>query len=294
MIVDGRHLLFRNADSNRQLVADVDGETFSVGGVFGFLTTLIKLKRRYLGQIVVAWEGETKNFRFGLWPGYKKRKPPTDEMRVFLSELWQQEVWLREILAHLNVKQFDGFECEADDVVGTLAMRWSEPRIGIYSGDSDLRQLVTKDDRVFVLAPGKKGAETKYGFSEVVERHGVMPCQLPALKALAGDSSDSIPGVPGVGDKTAAAWLSVYGVAECVIEAAHAGEFTEKKRASVLASEANIRIFLALTTIKRDVKLIPQRCFNDPMKARRLMRRLEFRRLLDAGSFADLRQLGCF
>jgi DNA polymerase-1 len=292
MIVDGRHLLFRNADVNRAMVANVDGETVSTGGVFGFMTTLMKLKRRYRGQVVIAWEGETRNFRYGLWPTYKKKPPPTDEMVVFLADLNSQERQLREILSNLNVKQFDGFECEADDVVGTLASRWSHPTIGIFSGDSDLRQLVTEDDRVFVLAPGKKGADTKYGHDEVIERHGVPPCKLPALKALAGDSSDNIPGVPGVGDIIAARWISQYGDIESVIAAARDNAFTPKKCESVLAAADNVRTFLALTEIRRDVRLISQRCRLDVMKARRLMRRLEFKRLLDDGSFSDLKQLG--
>jgi 5'-3' exonuclease len=96
----------------------------------------------------------------------------------------------------------------------------------------------------------------------------------------------------GVGDKTAATWIAEYGNVEGVIAAAHAGAFTPKKRVSVIAAADDVRTFLQLTTIRRDVRLIPQRCRDDAMKARRLMHRLEFKRLLDAGSFADLKRLG--
>lgn len=289
-IVDGRHLLYRSADVNRGLTADVDGEVRSVGGIHGFLTVLLKLKRRYQGKIVVAWEGDTPNFRFKLYPEYKRKLPLDDEQKVFFAELADQEARLSVILSCLGVRQFVGIDCEADDVIGTLAVRWADYRLGIFSGDSDLRQLVT--ETTTVLAPAKKGAETEYGPAEVLARHLVGPEQIPCQKALAGDGSDNIPGIPSVGDKIAAGWINEHGDVEGVIKAALAGAFTDKKRELVIEHQDKVRLYRRLTVIKTDVELVSLKSVYDPMKARRKMHLLKFRRLLDGGTFVDLKRMG--
>lgn len=290
-IVDGRHLLYRSADVNRMLTAEVDGEVVPVGGVHGFLAVLMKLKRRYRGIVVVAWEGKD-NFRFKLYPEYKKKPPPEPEMRVFYDELGSQERLLIDILSKLGVRQFRGVECEADDVIGTLVTRWTKPTIGVFSGDSDLRQLV-EGDRVVVLAPGRKGMDVKYNEDAVIDKHGVRPDQIPDLKAIAGDGSDNIPGVKGIGDKGAAKMLNAHDTLAGVLYAAQAEEswsFTERQRGLINATP-ELKLFLQLTRIKRDVVLLPHPVDSKPMEARRLMKRLSFKRLLEAGAFADLKQL---
>jgi DNA polymerase-1 len=289
-IVDGRNLLFRSADVNRNMTAEADGEVRSVGGVFGFLTVLLKLKRRYQGNIVVAWEGDTPNFRFGLFPDYKRKKPPTDEELLFFGELDHQEKRLNAILTCLGVRQFAGINCEADDVIGTIATRLEAFEVAIFSSDSDLRQLVT--DTTTVLAPGRKGFETFYGPAEVLERHEVEPRKIPCQKALAGDGSDGIPGIPSVGDKFAATWINEYGDVEGVIKAALGGAFTPKKRALIIEHQDKVRLYRRLTEIKTDVELVGYKTSYETMKARRKMHLLKFRRLLDAGTFVDLKRLG--
>src|SRR5690606_12980193 len=100
-----------------------DGAIIPTGGVHGFLNVLIKLKRRYRGIIAVAWEG-SDNFRFKLYPEYKKKAvPPDDEQRQFYDDLGLQEALLNDILGLLGVRQFRGVMCEADDVIGTICNR---------------------------------------------------------------------------------------------------------------------------------------------------------------------------
>lgn len=299
LIVDGRHLLYRSADVNRGLTATVGDDVIPAGGVHGFLTVLAKLKRRYQGIIAVAWEGKD-NFRFKLYPEYKRKPTPEPEMRVFYDELGAQEQLLIPILSHLGVRQFRGVECEADDVIGTLCstLRGDEHhhgarRIAVFSGDSDLRQLVRGDD-VVVLAPGFKGGETKYNEDAVVDRHGVRPDQIPALKAIAGDGSDNIPGVRGIGEKGAAKMVTAYEDLSGVIAAAKNGKwtFTERQRTMISDASADLELFLKLTTIKCDVELLAAPVEFDVMEARKLMHRLQFKRLLEHGSFTDLKRLG--
>lgn len=292
IVVDGRHLLYRSADVNRLLTAEVDGEVHPVGGVHGFLTVLTKLKRRYQGILVVAWEG-SDNFRFQLYPDYKKKPAPDPEMRVFFDELGSQERLLIDILSKLGVRQFRGERCEADDVIGTLTARWTQQTIAVFSGDSDLRQLV-EGDRVVVLAPAKKGMETKYNAESVIDRHGVRPDQIPALKALAGDGSDNIPGVRGIGEKGAAKMLQHYDTLAGIIYAAKAEgswAFTERQRGMINEAAEDLKLYLQLTTIKRDVALRSYPAEHKPLEARRLMHRLQFKRLLEPGSFTDLKRL---
>jgi DNA polymerase-1 len=292
LIVDGRHLLYRSADVNRAMTAEVNGEVIASGGVHGFLNVLVKLKRRYQGAIVVAWEGRD-NFRFKLYPEYKrKKKPITDEMKEFFTELGDQERIVVDILAKLGVRQFRGVECEADDVIGTLVERLQNRRIAIFSGDSDLRQLVSKEE-VVVLAPGKKGVEVKYDEEAVIERHGVRPTQLPDLKAIAGDSSDNIPGAKGIGDKGAAAMLVEYGTLGEVLRRAQGEdwEFTKRQKELIASSHERLRLFLQLTQINCDVTLLPHPIERDAMGARRLMFKMQLKRLLEAGTFADLKRL---
>lgn len=300
VLIDGRHMLFRGADVGSQLTTEMDGMEVPVGGVYGFLNMCLKLKRRYQGALSVAWEG-TDNFRYKLYPEYKRKPAPKSEGEAernaeFMDGLQFQEHVLKGILCHLGIHQFSGEGGEADDVLGTITARLlvsdTERRIAVYTGDSDLRQLV--NDRLYVVAPGRKGADKVYDPEAVMERHGVAPAYIPLQKALAGDSSDNIPGIPGVGDKTAAKLIDAYKTLEAIMEAAHdpdAWASTERYRKLVLTHQDRLPLYLRLTTIRRDIKLERLEVDFNPMKARKLMSRLKFKRMLEAGPFADLTRL---
>lgn len=292
VLIDARHLLFRAADAHSTLEVAAPTERLPTGGVYGLLTVLVKLRRRYGGRYMMCWEG-SDNFRYKLFKGYKKRDEPTPAVKQFRSDLVRQERIIRPILSKLGVRQYESVGGEADDVIGTLTRmaREAELSVAIFSGDGDLHQLV--DDRTLVIRPEKR-SEVMYDRAAVVKRWGVPPEDLPLMKALMGDSSDAIPGVPAVGEKTAARLVNEYKTLEGIIAAAQAKDtwvFTERYRSLVKKHKEDIELYLQLTTIRRDMKLKADPVDRDPMGARKLMKGLKFRRLLEAGNFTDLKGL---
>jgi DNA polymerase-1 len=293
VLIDGRHLLFRAADAHSTLEAATDdGDSIPTGGVYGMLTVLVKLRRRYGGRYIIAWEG-SGNFRYKLFPDYKRREPPTEAVKQFKSDLIRQERIVRRILGLLGVRQYEAVGGEADDVLGTIADRAEQAglKVAIFTGDSDLHQLVS--DSVVVIRPEKR-REVVYDLDAVKERWGVASKDLPLLKALMGDSSDSIPGIPGVGEKTAAKMIQEYGSLSEIVAAAKnkdAWAFSERYRNLVQTHASDAMLYLRLTTIDRNMKLKEDPVKVDPLGARRAMKELKFRRMLEAGNFKDLRAM---
>lgn len=297
LIVDGRHLLYRNADVHKDLSVKLKtGESIDTGGIYGFLISLMRIRSHYCSRIIVAWEG-TDNFRYKLYPEYKAhRATPTDDAdyALFRSSLSEQEARLRKVLSSMGVVQYRGRECEADDVIGTLSriLAGQHSRVGIYSGDSDLRQLVT--DRVTVIAPawGSGVRDVVYTPTTVTEKYGIEPKFIADLKALAGDHSDNIPGVKGVGEKTATKLISVYGDVESIIKSAGSGRVgwpVHEKFALLVSSQADqLKLFKKLTTVKKDVKLLFTRPSPDADKLRRLLLKYKFTTLLTSSSYQIL------
>lgn len=271
LLIDGRHLLYRVTDAFSGLEAEVDGDTFPTGGMYGFLNVAIRIHQVYGGTVVVAWEGDRRNFRLDLFPSYKRRDEGMDgEKMEFISEMSKQEVWLKHILRSAGIRQYLGVNCEADDVLGRLATRVSNrgKRVYIYSGDSDLRQLVyAADDAsnggIWTISPGQRRQGDKvYGEVEVEGKHGVPPRLLSDLKALAGDNSDNIPGVKGIGPKTAAQLLNHYGSLAGVLSAAAKGmegmddwPVAERFRDSINDNAEDVRLYHRLTTINVDCEM---------------------------------------
>lgn len=259
LIIDGRHMLYRTSDAFSDLSTEIDGVDVPTGGIYGFLNVLLKIHARWGGKVVVAWEGKD-NFRVVEYPQYKGKDKPIDPDKLeFIKEMFQQEHFLKLILRSAGVRQYEGVGCEADDVMGRLAYQVGERgghKVIIYTGDSDLRQCVYPD-RVWTVSPSKgKIKERMYGPDEVFEKDGVKPDDIPLLKALAGDGSDNIPGVRGIGPKTAAILVNHYGDLEDIIVAAcrENEDWPVAKRFQL--SVANVRkdlaLFLRLTTIKVD------------------------------------------
>lgn len=260
LILDGRHLLWRTSDAFRQLSANVGGVEIGTGGVYGFLAISLKIHNRYGGVTFVAWEAANRrdNFRFDLYPEYKAKEEPDEDTLALIKDMASQEKRLMAILRLMGVRQYMGVGCEADDVIGRLADKFGDRRVVIYSGDSDLRQLVTEN--VTAVSPGYRGGrDTVYTPEAVEEKHGVPPKYIPDLKALAGDKSDNIPGAPGIGDVYAAKAISALGGVEEILSAAAEGgdawPLTEKLREKTNSNADNIRLFKKLTTIKRDASM---------------------------------------
>lgn len=184
--------------------------------VYGFTTMLATLMRdRQPTHVAVAFDLPGGTFRTERLPSYKGTRdatPPEFEPQVPL---------IREMLAAMGVAAVDKERYEADDLLATYARLGREAgmRVLVVSGDRDTIQLVTDD--VTLLYPRKGVSDLiEYTPSSVEERYGVVPGQYPDLAALVGETSDNLPGVPGVGPKTAAKWIGAYGGLTGILEAA--------------------------------------------------------------------------
>lgn len=298
LIFDGRHMLYRCCDAFSDLSTEIDGREIGCGGIYGFLSTAVKIHRRYRGKVYVAWEGRSsRNFRRQIFPDYKRRDEPDAQMMAFLQDMGEQELRLKGLLRTIGVDQYAGADCEADDVMGYLAQEavdWGETA-GIYTGDSDLRQCVR--DGVSVFAPSFRGnADKIYSTpSDVEERHGVPPKYLPDLKALAGDSSDNIPGVRGVGQKTAEKLVQAFGPLQAIIDAAHDPNsdwpVAERFRASIKNCE-ELPLYLELTTLRKNPKVKRIKPRRDKERARAQFVAYRFQSLLSHSEFMDVMRLG--
>jgi DNA polymerase-1 len=295
LVLDGRHLLWRTADAFRTLSTELDGETIPVGGVYGFLSVALRVHARYGGKTVVAWEGR-RNFRIDLFPSYKDRdKEPDPERLEMISEMSQQERLLIALLQAMGVRQYRGVGCEADDVIGRLVGIGTRCRAItiVYSGDSDLRQLINA--KTFTASPGKR-SDTLYNSATVEEKHGVPPHLIAALKALAGDSSDCIPGLPGIGPKTAATLLSHYGRLAAIVRAARAGAedwpVAERFKPVVLGNIQNLKLYYSLTKIRTEMALKSIPAKRSQREVVRQLHALKFRSLAAPAELHGLMRMG--
>lgn len=213
LIVDGDNLAHRAYHSTPKTVTGSDGAP--INAVVGFVNILVSVwvKERPRG-VYVAWDTlGVPTYRHELWPDYQGG-------RVFDPEIVQQLGLLPELCGEFGFGAGKRAGSEADDLMAAAAA--AEVKRGgtclLMTTDRDAYQLVT--DRVMVLSPRRGVRELeRIGPSEVMERLGVRPDQVPDFKALAGDSSDKIPGARGIGPKTAAALLSEHGTLEAVLGA---------------------------------------------------------------------------
>jgi DNA polymerase-1 len=274
VLVDGSSYLYRAFHvPNLQRLTNGAGEP--TGAVYGVLNMLLKL----IGEedperMAVVFDASGKNFRHEMFPEYKANRPPMpDELRSQLEPLF-------EAVEALGLPLLRVPGVEADDVIGTLARQAGEAGLDtlISTGDKDMAQLV--DERT-TLVDTMRGAVSDQ--AAVAEKHGVRPDQIPDLLALVGDSSDNIPGVPGVGPKTAAKWLGLYGDLEGV--KAHAEEIKGKAGDNLREHLEQLDLSRRLATIDCEVALDQaptdlDRRPPDTDKLRTLYRALDFQSLL--------------
>ncbi len=246
LVVDGNSLLHRAFHALPPM--DVDG--VFTNAVHGFMMMFLKVVREYSpAAAAVAFDTHAPTFRHRVYDGYKAGRQATPE------ELKMQFPILKEVLGsmHVGVLSADGWE--ADDILGTCARLCSEG--GRYScmlltGDRDALQLVTGDAMVLFTRKGITEA-VRFTPEAVKENYGITPAQVTDWKGLAGDSSDNIPGVPGIGDKTAVKLLSEYGTLENVLE--HAGEIKGKLGEKLRANAPQARFSKDLATIRPEAPI---------------------------------------
>jgi len=249
LLLDGHSLAYRAwfALQEAQLSTASGQETQAV---YGFVSMLAKLlEDQSPTGMAVAFDRREPTFRDGLSPTYKAGRAATPEPLLEQIEL------IRKLVETLGVPAVDAEGYEADDVIATLATSLSAAghEVVIVTGDRDAYQLV-RDPFVKVLY-NRRGVTDYVLYDEagIEERTGVSPVLYPFLAALRGDPSDNLPGVPGVGEKTAAKLVNAYGDVDTLY--AHLGEQTAKLKASLAEHEAQVRLNLQLTPLVRDVAL---------------------------------------
>ena len=207
--------------------------------VFAMTKFLLKLEKEHPSENgAFVFDKGRPHFRMELAPDYKANRPPMPE------ELQIQLPVIRELIQDFGwaIVEHDGYE--ADDLIGSIASAFPARRVVIFSGDKDLSQMI--DERVEMLVPDPAGSVTKRGVEEVVKKFGVPPSGIVDYLALIGDASDNIPGVEGVGPKTAAALLQQFGSGEELFR-----RLDEVKRESLRAKLAE-----AKELFEKNVKLV--------------------------------------
>ena len=226
LLIDGHSMAFR-----AYYALPVDSFTTSTGqatnAVHGFLSTLLSLlEQERPTHLAVAFDLPGGTFRTREYPGYKANRDETPQPLIGQIEL------IGDLLAAMGVRAVTAPDYEADDVLATLAARAQAEGLEVLvcSGDRDSFQLITEN--CTVLQPVRGGsAPRRMTPARVRERYGVSPERYPHLAALVGETSDNLPGVPGVGPKTAAKWLNLYDGLDGVI--AHAGQIRGRAGASL-------------------------------------------------------------
>ena len=246
-LIDGNSLVYRAFFALPETIATSRG--VPTNAIFGFASMLVKLMTEY-GQrpTIVVWDAGSS----GRKQAYAEYKAGRESRPDLLRDQWPQFEPLVEAFGYANVK-VEGYE--ADDVIATLAGKARDQglEVMIVTGDRDAFQLV--GDGVRVMATGRGITDTKIYDAEAVEdRYGIPPGLIPDFYGLKGDTSDNIPGVPGIGDKTASQLLQRFGDLETVL--ASVDEISGAKRKQNLVDHADdARISKRLATSIRDVDL---------------------------------------
>lgn len=274
LVLDGNSLTYRAFFGIPADMVTASGQV--TNAVFGFTSMLLTvLKDRRPDGVVVAFDRPEPTFRHLAEPAYKAQREETPDI------LRQQMGIVKEVLVALGVTTIECVGFEADDIIATVADRAVEGgfRVIIVTGDRDSYQLV-RDPGVRVLY-NKRGVTdyALYDEAGILDKTGVRPDQYPAYAALRGDPSDNLPGVPGVGEKTAAKLIAQYGDLDGIF--AHADDQTPKLRSALHENEARARKNLELMLLRHDapidIDLTRVDVTPDMDKVGELFRALEFR-----------------
>lgn len=245
-LLDISSFIFRAFYAIRQLNTRA-GEP--VNAVYGVATMLARIAEEAGPQfLAVAYDSKEPSFREEMYSDYKaNRSEPPDE-------LIPQFQRIEDLVRHFEIHSYRQPGVEADDLIATLTQRWLaiDPKyhVVIVTGDKDLMQLVNDRVRVWDTM-----GDQVYGPPEVEKKMGVQPSQIRDFLGLVGDSSDNIPGVPGVGPKTAVDLLKTYGDLESVLKAASEGKISGKRGQTLVAHAEEARLSARLATVREDLDL---------------------------------------
>ncbi|HZS94254.1 MAG TPA: 5'-3' exonuclease H3TH domain-containing protein [Chloroflexota bacterium] len=250
LLLDGHNLLFRSFTTLPDSIIDASGRP--INAVYGLVATIIRyVREREPEHIVAAFDiPEIPTFRHKLFPNYQAQRGPLGGDRA--DDFANQVQVAREVLPHFGIPALTAPGFEADDIMGTLAIRMAEAGkdATIVTTDRDALQLVRP--HVAILVPGKEARELA-SVDDVVARMGVRPEGIVPFKALAGDSSDNIPGLPGIGSKTAAQLVNDYGTLDGIYE--HLDAISPRARRSLEDNRADALLFERLVTIQTGLDL---------------------------------------
>ena len=272
-LVDGSGFIFR-AFHGLPMMTRPDG--VPVNAVYGFASMLMKLMQESTSDhLAVIFDAGRTTFRSEIYPAYKAHRPEPPE------ELVPQFALIRDAVRAFNVPCVELAGFEADDLIATYARlaREQGARVTIVSSDKDLMQLVGEGVEMF--DPLKNRV---IGPAEVFEKFAVAPDKVVDVQALAGDSTDNVPGVPGIGIKTAAQLITEYGDLESLL--ARAAEIKQPKRRESLIENADLaRVSRRLVELRQDVP-VPESLDNFAL---RQPDRIELLAFIDAQGFRSIR-----
>ncbi len=259
VIVDGHSLIYRSftvfqgSGSSKAMEFTIRRTGEIVTAVYGFTSTLLSVfSLLNPTHVAVALDAPTKTFRHEKDETYKATRGPMPD------ELKRQSARIREVLDAFNMPIFVEPGFEADDVLGTLARQAKEQgiEVSLVTLDSDMLQLVEPGVSVFMYRPYIKAAPAvTYDEQAVRDRYGLEPAQIPDYKGLKGDTSDNIPGVPGIGEKTATKLLQEFTTVEGIFERID-DVMPVKLRENLRAHEHEARFSKEMATITRDAPTV--------------------------------------
>ena len=232
MLIDGFGLIFRAYHAIDPSMATSTGE--QTNAVFGFARMLLDVLRIHKPDYAIVALDSGKTFRHEEYPEYKgTRAEMPEDLRAQIGRV-------REIIDVMNIPTITAEGYEADDIIGSLSHRLARENdlhVLIITGDSDLLQLV--EPNVEAVLPGRPRFTDLRIFDEkaVIERYGFSPGLLPDYKALVGDTSDNIPGVPGVGEKTAKALIEQFGDVDSIRD--HIDEITPNRAKNAVSENVD-------------------------------------------------------
>jgi len=253
IVVDGNSIMNRAfyGLAGRNMLLNKEG--IPTNALFGFLNILLKLisddKPEY---IAVAFDLKAPTFRHKMYDQYKaNRKGMPEELRT-------QMPLIKEILDDMNIKRLEKEGYEADDIIGTLAKKACKAGIDVtvFTGDRDSFQLI--EDGIMVKLPATKGGKTEtedYDEEKILEKYGLPPIKLIEVKGLMGDASDNIPGVKGIGEKTAIKYIEKFGNIENLYEHLDDSIITEKMRSVLIEHKEEAFLSKELGTINIEVPI---------------------------------------
>lgn len=244
VVIDGNSLLYRAFYALPLLSKD----GVYTNGVYGFLRMLLSVYRTMDPEyMAVSFDKDKHTFRMDMYEAYKGTRKPAP------PELSPQFALIREVLRVMGVAWYEVAGFEGDDILGTLAARYEkEMPVAVITGDRDALQLVTDRTTVYLTQKGISDM-AEMTPRAVQEKYHISPGQVVDMKALMGDTSDNIPGVAGIGEKTAVKLLDSYGTLDGIY--AHAGEIKGKLGEKVRAGKDSAYLSQTLARIRRDVPI---------------------------------------